>query len=181
MLVRDAAEMDMSRVQAIYAYHVLHGTGSFEEIPPDTEEMLSRRAAVLKLGLPFLVAELDGEILGYSYAMSHRARAAYRHTVEDSVYVANGLESRGIGRALLSMLIARCEAGPWRQMLAVIGGSDNKGSVALHRRLGFEHAGTLRSVGFKFGRWVDTVLMQRALGEGDSTPLHARLSRAPLP
>ena len=129
--------------------------------------MLGRRVAVLDLGLPYLVAERAGEILGYSYATFYRPRPAYRHTVEDSVYLAEGLGGQGIGAALLSELIRRCESGPWRQMLAVIGNSANAGSIGLHRKLGFEHAGTLRSVGFKLGRWVDTVLMQRALGSGD--------------
>jgi phosphinothricin acetyltransferase len=168
ILVRDASDTDMSAVTNIYAQHVLHGLASFEEVPPPLDEMKSRRAGVLKLGLPYLVAELDDRVVGYSYATFYRARPAYRYTVEDSVYVADGLNGRGIGTALLAELIARCERGPWRQMLAVIGDSANAGSVALHRRLGFTHAGTLSSVGFKFGRWVDSVFMQRALGPGDS-------------
>jgi phosphinothricin acetyltransferase len=166
--VRPAAEADMTAVQAIYAHHVLHGLATFEEVPPSVDEMLSRRASVLSLGFPYLVAEIDGRVGGYSYATAYRARPAYRHTIENSVYVAEGLDSRGIGTALLKALIARCEAGPWRQMLAIIGNSGNAGSIALHRRLGFEHVGTLKSVGFKLGRWVDTVLMQRSLGVGDT-------------
>lgn len=160
----------MPAIQAIYAHHVLTGLASFEETPPSVEEMLARRQAVLGLGLPYLAAEAEGRVVGYSYASSYRPRPAYRHTVEDSVYVAPGEAGRGIGGALLAALIARCEAGPWRQMLAVIGDSGNAGSVALHRRFGFEPVGTLRSVGFKHGRWVDTVLMQRSLGPGDRTP-----------
>lgn len=170
ILVRDAAEVDMPAVQAIYAHHVLTSLATFEEVPPDVGEMLLRRAGVLKLGLPYLVAEAEGRIAGYAYATGYRPRPAYRHTVEDSVYVAEGLAGRGIGGALLGALIARCEAGPWRQMLAVIGNSGNAGSVALHARLGFRHAGTLRAVGFKLGGWVDTVLMQRPLGKGDTRP-----------
>jgi phosphinothricin acetyltransferase len=170
ILVRDASETDMSAIASIYAHHVLHGLASFEEVPPPLDEMKSRRAGVLKLGLPYLVAELDGRIAGYSYATFYRARPAYRYTVEDSVYVADGLHGRGIGTALLAELIARCERGPWRQMLAVIGDSANAGSIALHRRMGFTHVGTLASVGFKFGRWVDSVFMQRALGPGDANP-----------
>lgn len=170
LLVRDAIEADMESVQAIYAHHVLHGLATFEEVPPSTEELLSRRETVLRLGLPFLVAELDGDIVGYCYATSYRPRPAYRTTVEDSVYVADGLRGHGIGTALLGALIARCETGPWRQMLAIIGDSGNAGSIALHRRLGFEPVGTLQAVGFKLGRWVDTVLMQRALGAGQSAP-----------
>ena len=168
IIVHDANETDMSAVTAIYAKHVLHGLASFEEVPPSLDEMKSRRAGVLKLGLPYLVAELDGHIVGYSYATFYRARPAYRYTVEDSVYVDEGLQGRGIGTALLAELIARCEHGPWRQMLAVIGDSGNAASIALHRRMGFTSCGTLAAVGFKFGRWVDSVFMQRALGPGDS-------------
>jgi L-amino acid N-acyltransferase YncA len=168
IIVRDAEEHDFSEVQRIYAFEVLHGLATFEELPPSPEQLLSRRAGVLKLGLPYLVAEIDGRVVGYSYATEYRSRPAYRHTVEDSVYVADTLHGRGIGTRLLEGLIARCEQGPWRQMLAVIGHSGNAGSIALHRRLGFRNIGTLRSVGFKLGRWVDTVIMQRDLGAGDS-------------
>jgi len=167
VLVRDAAETDMQAIQAIYAHHVLHGLATFEEVPPAVLDMTERRAAVLNAGLPYLAAELDGRLVGYAYATAYRPRPAYRHTIEDSIYVAHGLGRRGIGGALLRALIARCEHGPWRQMLAVIGNSGNEGSIALHRGLGFQPIGTLHAVGFKLGRWVDTVLMQRALGEGD--------------
>ena len=163
LIIRDAEPADMASVQRIYTHHVLHGLATFEEVPPSVEEMQGRRAAVLDLGLPYLVAERAGEILGYSYATFYRPRPAYRHTIEDSVYLAEGLGGQGIGAALLSDLIRRCETGPWRQMLAVIGNSANAGSIGLHRKLGFEHAGTLRSVGFKLGRWVDVDLLQRAL------------------
>ena len=159
----------MAAVQGIYAQHVLHGLATFEEVPPSTEEMRSRRAAVLELGLPYLVAEMAGGIVGYCYATRYRPRPAYRHTIEDSVYIADGLSGRGIGTALLGELIARCEAGTWRQMIAVIGDSANSGSIALHRRLGFSTRCTLSAVGFKFGRWVDSVIMQRALGAGETT------------
>jgi len=165
--IRDAAEADMAEIQAIYAHHVLHGTASFEEVPPSADDLRARRAAVLAAGLPYLVAQFDGRVVGYSYATTYRPRSAYRHTIEDSVYVAHGKDGHGIGGALLSALIDRCEAGPWRQMLAVIGDSGNAGSIALHRRMGFGPVGTLSSVGFKHGRWLDTVLMQRALGPGD--------------
>jgi L-amino acid N-acyltransferase YncA len=167
ILVRDAAAADMPAIQAIYAHHVLHGLATFEEVPPSVAEMGERRAAVLKAGLPYLAAEIDGAVVGYAYATAYRPRPAYRFTVEDSIYIAHGLGGRGIGGALLGALINRCERGPWRQMLAVIGNSGNAGSIALHRRLGFEPIGTLHAVGFKLGRWVDTVLMQRALGDGD--------------
>jgi phosphinothricin acetyltransferase len=168
IIVRDAAVNDMSHVQAIYAFHVLHGLASFEESPPSAEDLLERRASVLADGLPYLVAVIDGRVVGHSYAAGYRARPAYRLTIEDSVYVAEGVQGLGIGTRLLQELIARCEAGPWRQMLAVIGDSGNDRSIALHRRCGFEHVGTFKSVGFKLGRWVDTVLMQRGLGAADS-------------
>jgi phosphinothricin acetyltransferase len=168
--VRDATLADMPAVQAIYATHVLHGLASFEEEPPSVEEMTARRQAVLEHGLPWIVAELDGRVVGYAYATGYRQRRAYRFTLEDSVYVADGLAGRGVGTALLAELIARCEAGPWRQMIAVIGDSANAGSIALHRRLGFMTIGILPSVGFKHGRWVDSVFMQRPLGPGDTAP-----------
>jgi L-amino acid N-acyltransferase YncA len=142
--IRDAATVDMAAVQAIYAYHVLHGSASFEETPPSVDDMLGRRDAVLKAGLPYLVAQRQGRVVGYAYATPYRPRPAYRHTIEDSIYV-------------------RCEQGPWRQILAVVGNSENTGSLVLHERLGFRTVGTLKSVGFKFGQWVDTVLMQREL------------------
>ena len=167
VMIRDAAVSDMATVQTIYSYHVLHGLATFEETPPSTEELLSRRASVLAHGLPYLVAETDGQVVGYSYATSYRPRPAYRHTIEDSVYVADGLNGRGIGAELLHALVARCEKGPWRQMLAVIGNSGNRASIALHCSLGFRSVGTLHSVGFKLGQWTDTVIMQRALGVGD--------------
>jgi phosphinothricin acetyltransferase len=169
ILVRDAADTDVPTIQSIYAHHVLHGLATFEEVPPSVTEMHERRASVLKVGLPYLVAQIDDRVVGYSYATAYRPRPAYRHTIEDSIYVAKGLDGRGIGSALLQTLIARCESGPWRQMLAVIGNSGNTSSIALHRRLGFQPIGTLVSVGFKLGRWVDTVLMQRALGDADRT------------
>jgi L-amino acid N-acyltransferase YncA len=168
--VRDAAEEDMEAVSTIYGHHVLFGLATFEEVPPTAAALDERRRGVLAAGLPYLVAEVEGRVSGFAYATAYRPRPAYRHTIEDSVYVAEGLGGCGIGSGLLGALIARCEAGPWRQMLAVIGDSGNAGSIALHRRHGFAHVGTLRSVGFKLGRWVDTVLMQRALGDGDRMP-----------
>jgi phosphinothricin acetyltransferase len=170
LVVRDAAEADMEAIARIYAHHVERGLATFEEVPPSDEEMRARRLKVLAAGAPYLVAETGGEVVGYCYAAPYHARPAYRHTLEDSVYVAPGLGGRGIGGALLAELIARCEAGPWRWMLAIIGDSGNAASIALHRRHGFELVGTLRSVGFKLGRWVDTPIMQRALGPGDSRP-----------
>ena len=161
--VRDATEADLAAIQAIYAHHVLTGTGTFEEAAPTTDEIAARRAAVLEADLPYLVADVDGAVAGFAYATRYHRRPAYRYTVEDSVYIAEGLGGRGIGKALLTELVTRCEAGPWQQMLAIVGDSGNAGSIALHRSLGFEPVGTLRSVGFKFGGWLDTVLMQRPL------------------
>jgi L-amino acid N-acyltransferase YncA len=169
VVVRDAIVTDMTEIAAIYAHHVLHGLATFEEVPPSVEEMVTRRAAVLALGLPYLVAEREGRVVGYAYATAYRSRPAYRFTVENSVYLADGLGGRGLGAALLAELIERCGRGPWRQMIAVIGNSGNTASIALHRKLGFQTVGTLTSVGFKLGRWVDTMLMIRSLGEGDTT------------
>jgi len=170
ILVRDASDKELPAVQSIYAHHVLHGLATFEEVPPDIVEMAKRRQAILDLGLPYLVAEADGRVVGYAHAVPYRARPAYRNSIENTVYVTDGMDGRGVGSGLLGQLIARCEAGPWRQMLAVIGDSGNTASIALHRRFGFRPVGTLEAVGFKFGRWVDTVLMQRSLGAGSATP-----------
>lgn len=161
--IRDSQESDIAAIRKIYGYQVLHGTASFEEEPPSEHELALRRRSVLEHGLPYLVAEIDDEVVGYSYASSYRARSAYRFSIENSVYVDHQRHRRGIGQALLAALIVRCETGRWRQMIAVIGDSANISSIALHERLGFRSAGILRSVGFKFGRWIDTVLMQREL------------------
>jgi phosphinothricin acetyltransferase len=169
-VVRDARDEDLVAVHAIYRHHVLHGLASFEEEPPSVEELRRRHVAVLDQALPYLTAEIGGEIAGYCYAAPYRSRSAYRFTIEDSVYVDHRFAGRGIGTALLAALIARCEAGRWRQMIAVIGDSGNSASIALHRRLGFRAVGTLDAAGFKFGRWVDVVLMQRMLGAGGSAP-----------
>lgn len=167
LIIRDSTPEDLPAIHAIYDYYVRHGTASFELEPPSVDEMRARREAVLARQLPYLVAESDGDILGYAYATPYRPRPAYRYTVEDSVYVKHGIAGRGIGKRLLAELIERCTAGGWRQMLAVVGDSRNAASISLHARLGFHAVGTLRSVGFKFDEWRDTVLMQRALGDGD--------------
>jgi phosphinothricin acetyltransferase len=169
ILVRPSRERDIRAAARIYAHHVLHGLASFEEIPPDEAELAARREEVLSHGLPHLVAEEAGEVVGYSYAAPYRARSAYRFTIEDSVYIDAGRVGRGIGRALLSRLIELCEEGPWRQMIAVIGDSENHASIGLHQAEGFSMIGTHPAVGFKFGGWVDSVLMQRALKEGALT------------
>jgi len=170
--LRPAAERDLGQVQAIYAHHVLTGIASFELEPPDLAEMTRRWQATVERDLPYLVAvEGEGEgggVLGYAYAGPYRTRPAYAWTVEDSVYLDARSAGRGIGTALLGALIERCTALGFRQMVAVIGDSGNAGSIALHRRHGFRQAGFLASVGWKHGRWVDSVLMQRALGAGDS-------------
>ena len=169
IVVRNSTDADVPVVQRIYAYHVLHGLASFEEKQPSVAELKRRRDYVIEQGLPYLVADIDGALVGYSYAAPYRARSAYRYTVEDSVYVDKAAMGKGVGRALLSALIARCEAGRWRQMVAVIGDSGNVASIRLHESLGFRLVGTLGAVGFKMGRWVDSVLMQRELGAGDRT------------
>ena len=170
LLVRDSEPRDLAAIHGIYAYEVLHGLATFEEIPPSVADLSERRQAVLDLGLPYLVAERDGAILGYAYAGLYRARPAYRNTIEDSVYVSETARGQRVGRALLAKLVTRCETGGRRQMIAVIGNSANRGSVELHRSLGFEEVGTLKAVGFKLGQWVDTVYMQRSLGAGAATP-----------
>jgi L-amino acid N-acyltransferase YncA len=157
----------MAAITGIYAEAVRHGTASFEIDPPDSDEMLRRYRALASGGFPYLVAEGAGAVVGFAYAGPYRMRPAYRWTVEDSVYVAAPAQRRGVGRALLAALIAESEVKGFRQMIAVIGDSAQAPSMALHRAAGFRSVGTLESVGFKFGRWLDSVLMQRALGPGD--------------
>jgi L-amino acid N-acyltransferase YncA len=167
--IRDSTEADLAAIAAIYAHHVRAGFGSFEEVPPEVAELARRRSEVLARDLPYLVASDGGAaILGYAYASPYRTRSAYRFTVEDSIYVAAGAERRGIGLALLAGLIERCTAAGYRQMVAVIGDSANASSIGLHARLGFRPVGILSAIGFKHGRWVDSVLMQRELGAGDT-------------
>jgi phosphinothricin acetyltransferase len=162
--IRAAEPGDMGRVQEIYAVHVLRGTASFEEEPPDEGEMRRRREGVLAAGLPYLVAHRDGAILGYAYAARYRPRSAYRYTAEDSVYVDPTAAGAGIGRALLTRVLELSAAAGYREMIAIIGDSANAASIGLHHALGFRHVGTLTRVGFKFGRWLDSVVMQRSLG-----------------
>lgn len=169
MQVRDSRPEDLPAIQAIYAHHVLTGLATFEEVPPDVEEMGRRRADVLGRGLPYVVAEEDGRLLGYAYAGPYRLRSAYRFAVEDSIYVGPAAVGRGVGVALLTVVVEAATAAGCRQMIAVIGDSANAASIGVHRRLGFGHVGVLSAVGFKFGRWVDSVLMQRTLGPGAET------------
>jgi phosphinothricin acetyltransferase len=168
MNLRPAAEADILAIHDIYSHHVLNGLASFEEEPPSTEELLRRHREITGRALPYLVAEFAGSIAGYGYCALYRTRSAYRYALEDSVYVRHDMQGRGVGSALLAELIRRCEALGYRQLIAVIGDSANAASVGLHARLGFLRTGTLRSVGFKFGRWVDSVIMQRPLGVGDA-------------
>lgn len=162
--IRDAASADLPAIQGIYSHHVTHGTASFEEVAPDLAEMMRRYEEIVSRGLPFVVAEGGGRVVGYAYAAPYRQRTAYRFTLEDSVYVAPDSMRGGVGRAALTEVIDRASALGYRQMIAVIGDSANNPSVRLHEALGFVPVGQLRAVGFKFGRWIDSVFMQRPLG-----------------
>ena len=169
-LIRDSSAADIPAITAIYAHWVTHGLASFEVEPPDPTEMARRRDAVLAAGFPYLVAEAPEGLLGYAYASAYRTRPAYRFSVENSVYVAPGAGRRGIGLALMEEVIAQCTGAGFRQMVAVIGDSGNAASIALHKRAGFTTAGLLKAAGWKHGRWVDSVLMQRPLGAGAEAP-----------
>ena len=169
-LIRASSAADIPAITAIYAHWVTHGLASFEVEPPDPTEMARRRDAVLAAGFPYLVAEAPEGLLGYAYASAYRTRPAYRFSVENSVYVAPGAGRRGIGLALMEEVIAQCTAAGFRQMVAVIGDSGNAASIALHKRAGFTPAGLLKAAGWKHGRWVDSVLMQRPLGAGAGAP-----------
>lgn len=169
LILRPATAADAEALAAIYGDACLHGVGTFEETPPAADEMAQRLAAVLARGLPYVVAEIEGQVAGFAYAAPFRLRAAYRFTVEDSVYIHPDFKGHGVGRALLTRVLADCDALGLRQVIAVIGGSDNEGSIGLHRALGFEMQGTMRGVGHKFGEWRDIVMMQRALNGGVET------------
>lgn len=168
-LIRAATAADAEALAEIYGHACLHGFGTFEEVPPPPGEMAARMAAVQARGLPYLVAEVEGRVLAMAYAGPFRLRAAYRYSVEDSVYVSPDAQGMGLGRSVLSGVIAGCEALGLRQMVAVIGDSDNAGSIGLHAALGFSHQGLLRSVGYKQGRWLDVVFMEKALNGGDTS------------
>ena len=167
--IRPATEADLPFVTDIYEHAVRFGTATFELIPPDLAEMTRRFRALAEGGFPYFVATLDGRVVGYAYAGAYRPRPAYRFTVENSVYLQPAIHRRGIGMQLLLRLIIESEARGYRQMIAVIGDSANAGSIGVHTRCGFEMIGTHPNVGFKFGRWLDTVMMQRALGDGGTT------------
>ncbi len=169
-LIRPSTEHDLPAITRVYAHHVLHGTGTFETTPPTLEEMTARRADVLSKGLPWLVVEEAGVVLGYAYGNWFKPRPAYRFSVEDSIYLAPEAAGQGLGRALLAELLATLERSGIRKVMAVIGDSANAGSIGVHTALGFEQVGVVPSCGWKFGRWLDIVMMQRAIGEGDRTP-----------
>ena len=167
--IRASRDDDVPAITAIYAHHVLHGTGTFETDPPSAQDMAARRADVLAKGLPYLVAEHEGRVVGFAYCNWFKPRPAYRFSAEDSIYVADGAHGRGLGRQLLDALCAQAEAAGVRKLLAVIGDSANAGSIGVHRAAGFTQVGVMRSVGWKFGAWRDVVLMEKPLGAGDST------------
>ena len=168
-IIRPSKAADVAAIAEIYGYHVLNGLASFELLAPSADEIAKRRADVIGKSFPYLTAELDGKVVGYAYASLYRVRPAYRHTVENSVYIHKDYNRRGIGKLLIDALIEACEKAGCRQMVAVIGDSANEASIRLHASCGFEHVGVMKAVGFKFGRWVDSVYMQRAIGEGEST------------
>jgi L-amino acid N-acyltransferase YncA len=167
MIIRDATEADVPEIQSIYAHHVLTGTGTFEEEPPSVEEVLVRYRRIVEHGWRWLVATDETGVLGYGYYSQFRERTAYRYCVEDSVYVRENVRGQGVGKALVQSLVEICTAAGMRQMIAVIGDSENVGSIGVHASLGFQKVGTLHASGIKFGRWLDSVYMQRALGRGD--------------
>ena len=173
LLIRPSTTDDLPAITAIYAQAVLHGTGTFELDPPDQPEMARRRDDVRSKGLPWLVAQARGQVLGYAYANHFRPRRAYRFCLEDSIYLHPDARGQGVGRVLLAELLGRCEAAGARQMLAVIGDAANAGSIGVHAALGFDHTGVLKASGWKFDRWLDVVLMQRALGAGAALPAPA--------
>ena len=168
--IRPSSDPDLPQITAIYAHHVLHGTGTFETDPPSAADMAARRADVLAKGLPYLVAEEDGKVLGFAYCQWFKPRPAYRFSAEDSIYLHPDAAGKGLGKELLGVLEKQAQAAGVRKLIAVIGDSSNKGSVGVHKALGFNHVGKIESCGWKFGRWLDIVIMDKQLGEGDSTP-----------
>ncbi len=169
ILIRASLDEDIPAMTAIYAHHVLHSTGTFETEPPSLADMTARRADVRSKGLPYLVAEQAGEVVGFAYGNWFKPRPAYRYSVEDSIYLAPGMQGKGLGRALLAELLVHCEAAGIRKVMAIIGDSANAGSIGVHKALGFEEVGQVKSCGWKFGAWRDIVIMQKSIGPGDST------------
>jgi L-amino acid N-acyltransferase YncA len=170
LTIRPSADADVKDVTAIYAHHVLHGTGTFETVPPTEADMAARRADVLGKGLPYLVAEEGGQVLGFAYCQWFKPRPAYRFSAEDSIYLHPDARGKGLGKQLLAELARQAEAAGIRKLIAVIGDSGNAGSVGVHRSLGFTQVGIFQSCGWKFGRWLDIVLMEKFIGAGDTTP-----------
>ena len=168
-IIRPSRDQDIAAITAIYAHHVLHGTGTFETEPPTDADMAARRADVLSKNLPYLVAEKDGEILGFAYCNWFKPRPAYRFSAEDSIYLAENARGQGLGTKLLAALCEATESVGVRKLIAVIGDSANAGSIGVHQRQGFSHVGVLKDCGWKFGQWRDVVLMEKVLGEGSST------------
>ncbi len=168
--IRDVIDDDLAAIQAIYGFQVVHGVSSWEEQPPDLAEIRRRRDAIVQAGYPYRVAVGQGQVLGYAYASAYRPRPAYRYTVENSIYIAEQAQRLGLGRRLLDDLINQCTARGYRQMIAVIGDSHNAMSIDFHRKMGFRATGTIDAIGYKFGRWLDSVVMQRALGPGSDSP-----------
>lgn len=170
-LIRSRTDADMPKITEIYTHHVLNGASSWELSPPDVAEMTSRAHALEEAGFPYFVAEIDGNIVGYTYAGAYRPRPAYRFTVENSVYIDDNMRRGGIGTALLQRLIDECTARGYRQMIGIVGDSQNLQSIEFHEKMGFTRMGTVKNIGFKFGRWMDQVILQRPLGDGaDTTP-----------
>jgi len=170
LTIRDRQDADMARITEIYSHHVLHGASSWELSAPDVAEMTKRAHALKDGGYPYLVAELDGRVIGYTYAGAYRPRPAYRYTVEHSVYIDENARRGGIGHALMKAMIEACEQRGYRQMMGIIGDSQNLQSIRFHEKMGFEHVGCVKNIGFKFGRWMDQILMQRSLGDGAKVP-----------
>lgn len=169
LTLRPSTDADVPAITAIYAHHVLHGTGTFETTPPTLAEMTTRRLDVLARGLPYLVAEQGGKVLGFAYCQWFKPRPAYRYSAEDSIYLHPDAAGQGLGKQLLQALVHQAEAAGVRKLIAVIGDSGNHGSIGVHRSLGFHPVGTIRSCGWKFGRWLDIVLMEKSIGAGDTT------------
>ena len=163
LIIRESTDDDIAVITRIYGHHVINGVASFEEEAPDQAEMAKRRTSVLEQGMPYLVAERFGEIVGFAYAGPYRPRPAYRYALEGTVYVAPGFEGRGVGTALLSQIIKACEAGPWKQLVAVVAYPGVPGSLELHQKLGFRQVGQVEKVGFKHDAWLDVVILQRAI------------------
>lgn len=178
--IRPAEDADMPAITALYAHHVRHGTGTFETDPPSLAEMIQRRTEVLTRGLPYLVATRGADVIGFAYCNWFKPRPAYRYSAEDSIYVAPGLSGQGVGRRLLQALAEQAQSAGVRKLIAVIGDSGNAGSIGVHRACGFTPAGVLRSCGWKFDRWLDVVLMEKALGPGDSVPATAQAKAGAL-